>query len=435
MTEAEGQVYRESMMHELRDLGMVLDTPKLAITPFVLSSDVYDELFVATRQLLGLLKGAVTHAGASSGSRVAALGAEPDFYPLFADAAIEDAYCDLMARPDLILTADGPKFLEFNVSGAFGGIPATHLMTRFWQRALTGVSSGSGRLFGHDPFEARAKCLMDVASELGTRPEVALLGTVRDVHGARSNRYYSLEAEQLKRHGVEAVHFEPEDLKRELELTDELRYPLGIRYFTVPEWRGHGISFEPIRAAERAGWTLLPPQTCGLLTNKKALAWLSRGQSWMNSIDREVVERYIPWTRLVRDEQVVWRGRRWPLVKLLRENREEFVIKKATGMQGLQVTIGRYVAEQAWEAELGDALTHDDAIVQEYVSALPAPVYMGDGTPQGTHLAQTAPVLSPMVFGQHAGGCWARFFPDGADGVVAVDAFGALESVALTMRS
>lgn len=106
---------------------------------------------------------------------------------------------------------------------------------------------------------------------------------------------------------MKAEFFEPEDLLEGLGLPGRPRYEVGLRHFTIPEWRGHGIDLAPVRTALDAGCTLISTQTAYLISNKKVLGWVSEGRPWMTEQDRDIVDRYLPWTRVVSDRATRWR--------------------------------------------------------------------------------------------------------------------------------
>lgn len=177
----------------------------------------------------------------------------------------------------------------------------------------------------------------------------------------------------------------------------------------MADWKAHGIDFAPVRAA---GWRLVPSQSCGLLANKKVLAWPSAGRPWMTDAERELAERYLPWTREVGDRKVTWRGQQWDLQALLLSARESFTLKAATGMMGRTVLLGPMTEPATWAEAVERALAEDDSIAQEYVEPARLPVTLGDGSADGTATVRVAPVLSPCLYGAEPGGCWARFFPE-----------------------
>ena len=53
--------------------------------------------------------------------------------------------------------------------------------------------------------------------------------------GVESTRYFDLEAEYLNSHGLTARFFEPEDLHEAWDCPAHLRYPLGLRNFTMQD--------------------------------------------------------------------------------------------------------------------------------------------------------------------------------------------------------
>ncbi|MER6637227.1 hypothetical protein ACFV2I_10315 [Streptomyces microflavus] len=422
---------KQTLRHELRDCGTRLQSEVLALQPLVATRTAYDELFSSARGLLGLLERAVREAAPHRAGRLNALGADEEPYPFFvADEDFEIRYAAAMARPDVVIGPDGPKFLEFNVSGTFGGPAEIHLFTEAWTRLYGGPDAAPFE--GYEPFAARAALYRRVCAELGLPPAVALLGSRLDRPDAESARYYELEADFFHRHGLASEFLEPSDLAAEGE--GELRYRLLHRYFAVDDWRDLGIGLEPVHSAVSRGALLFPPQSSYLIANKKTLAWISEGRPWMTEDDRELVARYLPWTRLVHPRKVEWRGMRHDLAALLLENRRDFVLKKAIGMMGLQVVLGPYATGQEWEGAVTAALADRDSIVQEYVEPGRYRMAMSrEAGPEPQYL-DIAPVLSPVLFGEAAAGCWARYHGTGKAGIIGASGFGATENVLLAAR-
>ncbi|MFF3751418.1 hypothetical protein ACFYYH_13315 [Streptomyces sp. NPDC002018] len=422
---------KQILRHELRDCGTRLQSEVLALQPLVAAREAYDELFSAARALLRLLERAVREAAPHRAGRLKALDADQEPYPFFvADEDFEIRYAAAMARPDVVIGADGPKFIEFNVSGTFGGPTEIHLFTEAWTRIYGGPDTAP--FHGHEPFAARAALYRDVCAELGLPPAVALLGSRLDRPGAESARYYELEAGYYRRHGLASEFLEPADLTA--GSGDELRYRLLHRYFAVDDWRDLGIGLEPVHRAVAQGAVLFPPQSSYLIANKKTLAWISEGQPWMTDEDRDLVARYLPWTRLVHPRKVEWNRGHHDLAALLLGNRHEFVLKKAIGMMGLQVTLGPYATDQEWGTAVAAALADGDSIVQEYVEPGRYRMEMSREAGPQPQYVDIAPVLSPVLFGEAAAGCWARYHSTGQAGIIGASGFGATENVLLAAR-
>lgn len=149
----------------------------------------------------------------------------------------------------------------------------------------------------------------------------------------------------------------------------------------------------------------------------------------MSTADREVAQRYLPWTRILGDRSTDIQGRRTGMLEYVIEHQEQLVLKRGIGMQGLQVTLGVAVTSQEWHREISRAVAAGDSVVQEYVEPERCPVEISpsDDDP-GPYRVEVAPVLSPFLFGRHCGGVWARFFSTGAAGVVSREGYGALEN-------
>ncbi|WP_157183230.1 hypothetical protein [Sciscionella marina] len=219
-----------------------------------------------------------------------------------------------------------------------------------------------------------------------------------------------IEVAALKRVGLTGLNLCPEDIPSVLNDENMSRcLGSGLRYFTVPEWREIGIELCPLVEALRSGrLTLLPSQTSYLLANKRVMAWLSRGLPWMSAVDRQVVDRYLPWTREIHPGQVDLYGKSVDLEKLLARHQERFVIKKNVGMKAEQVAIGHDATASQWRQELNDAFENDDAVAQEYHSVDTYELAMW---PDGARRCSVPvrPVWNPFFFGRHFGGFGVRY--------------------------
>ncbi|NEE46587.1 hypothetical protein G3M55_18430, partial [Streptomyces sp. SID8455] len=70
-----------------------------------------------------------------------------------------------------------------------------------------------------------------------------------------------------------------------------------------------------------------------------------------------------------------------------------------------------------------------DSIVQEYVEPGRYRMAMSrEAGPEPQYL-DIAPVLSPVLFGEAAAGCWARYHGTGKAGIIGASGFGATENV------
>jgi hypothetical protein len=420
---------REQMLRAMRDVPF--PSSPLSLHPVVLPPVLYDELHTAAVEVVRVLTRVAYHLGRDRAQRMSALGVDPATCPLFvADEAWEWRYAACIVRPDAIVTPAGIEFIECNAGGGVGSVVQTHLQADAW---VDGIYADAP-LSAHRPFAARADLFERMARVEGTDRSVALFGSVEDLaRDVRSTRYFDVEVDYLRRRGFTAEFFEPGDLMAGIsDGHGGSRYALGLRHFSIQEWQELGLDWRPAGEALAAGCQLVASQTSRLLFNKKLFGLASEGQPCMTADDRRVIDRYLPWSRVVGDREVTYRGRRYPLPELLLGRPEDFVLKGATGMKGEAVLIGRDTGEAAWRTAVAAAVADGDSIAQERVESrrFPMTVLHEDGEVRS---ASVAPVFGPNVIGGQPAGCLVRYHADGSDGVVSVEAHGGTQNIAVAL--
>lgn len=402
------------------------------ISPLVLPRAVHVRTQQAAVALLSLCKRAALSSGDSTEARLASYNASALDYPLFSeDQHFEDGFCDIFARPDFVVTDQGPKVLEFNVSGAIGGVPELATLQQGLQSAYSRRDSISWQW--EDPFDGRARAFATVAQCHGLDPRVLILGSTRDLKHSSSAKIFDLEANALHRRGLVADYCEPEQLTDLLSSAggdSKSLFPLSLRMFTIPEWERLNINLDGVRAWLDGGSWLLTPQTSAFLANKKTLAWLSEGLPWMTRQDRAIVDEFVPWSRTISDRFTTLPERNsGDLLHHVIEKQYDLVIKQGIGMQGLQVSVGKDVSATTWGTLVQAAVAHNNSIVQQYVEPCAQEIWMSHGPNEDeTQLLRTRPIVSYFVFGNRVGSGWARFRPDDTFGVVSREGYGAFET-------
>lgn len=377
-----------------------------ALQPMVVPQSSYRELLSATAELVPLLRKAVLELAPDRASRIAALGIDTSYCPLFTDNEdFELRHCADLARADAIIGQDGPKFVEVNV-GPFGGMPHFLQSQKIWSRVRE--KAGRPAFVAADPYSRLARLVTTTAAELGVPPSAVIIGTPRDWGPHVTTRMFDVEVDALRGQGVPTVHLDFDDLLDGIGLPGELHSPLGIAAFTPMDAEEIGYSLDPVHAAVDAGMTLIPSQSAWLLHTKKVLALLSEGLPWMTRRDTELVERYVPWSRVVGDRKVEWHGKRYDLPALLMEHQESFVLKGATGWSGLEVFFGWTTSASRWAELVEEAVRTGYFIVQERVQLETYPLDMMTASGE-IRRVQTESVVSPFYIGGEAAGCFVRF--------------------------
>ncbi|MEU5694804.1 hypothetical protein [Actinosynnema sp. NPDC020468] len=415
---ASADTIRDLLRAEIRDTGWPYQ-PVLPAAPIALPRASYAELFRVGAALLDLVRRTALETAPDTAGRLAAYRMPASEHRLFvADRFTEERYADCVTRPDVVIGPDGPRFLEFNVSGALGGPVETHCRLEVW-RKLHADDTGRLPFASPDPFAVRARMFRDLCADTAAAPRIAIVGTARD-QGVESTRYFDLEAEHFNNHGLTARFFEPEDLHEAWDCPPRLRFPLGLRNFTLPDWDGLGVDTTPVQAALDNGCLLVGTQTSTFLSSKVTLGLLSEGRPWMSAAERALVDRYVPWTRVLSDRRTTRAGRDVDLLRFAVDHRELLVLKAGLGMSGREVLLGRDTDQAEWTTAVTAAAEVGTSVVQDFVAPGACTLAMiADGESE-PHDATIAPVLGPLLFGGRPAGLFARFFADGTAGVVSV---------------
>jgi uncharacterized circularly permuted ATP-grasp superfamily protein len=100
----------------------------------------------------------------------------------------------------------------------------------------------------------------------------------------------------------------------------------------------------------------------------------ARNASLFSSKERDIIREHIPWTRAVRDIKSDYNGKPIELLKYIRENQQNLVLKPSDEYGGMGVTLGWEVDATAWEKAIEQALpggklaeAHGTWIVQERI--------------------------------------------------------------------
>jgi hypothetical protein len=174
-----------------------------------------------------------------------------------------------------------------------------------------------------------------------------------------------------------------------------------------------------------------------LLSVKSTLALLSEleDSELLNPGEKEIIRRYIPWTRKVAYGETTYKSEKVRLESFLISNRENLVLKPTLGTGGQGIYIGRYTPADRWEKivetalapgnwldlHVGSNVTHNqwiemsqkatavkNWIVQEYIESYTY-LYQDDRGANGCSEHHT--VWGFFVFGSEYGGSWVRTLP------------------------
>ncbi len=202
---------------------------------------------------------------------------------------------------------------------------------------------------------------------------------------------------------------------------DELEargYELHIRGHYIGalyEAQDKDITNAAYRCAKSGKLALFTGPLTPILSDKRTFAFFSdpRYQRFFNAEERAFIQRHIPWTRQVKDINVLWRGREVTMPDLLRREQSSLVLKASRSLGGQDVIIGRETDEQGWNESIENALCRGDWMVQEILDTDPIYYQYGAEGCEPHHL-----VFGVYNVGNKFAGALVRMLPRSGSGVV-----------------
>ncbi|WP_330299058.1 hypothetical protein [Streptomyces sp. NBC_00503] len=403
----------ERVSDALRGLPYTSDE-NIALHPVVVSTEEHDSHYSVVSRFTRLLERTCWEDGTTPYDLLNRLGAAPERHRLLTDSPRERDWAACMSRTDAVVSGGVLRVLECNIGGAIGGPPHIQTMTECHRDAFRGPQ-GAPLYDAPEPFAARHALYARAGSESADGPPgVALLGSMRDPDYP-GRRFFDLEVDYLRSRGMAADFVEPEQL---LGPDGGLRHTVVLSHFMQLDWDRLGIDLEPVLEAQRRGAHLLAPESAFLLQNKTVLAWMSCGRPWMSSEDRAFLDRHLPWTREVADEPTRYHGEETDLPRLLRERRNEFVLKPVADYGGHGVVMGCESTQQDWDRAVDRALAEGGHVVQEYARPDSVVVPHYRTSLRRRQDVSVRPVYGFNLFDGKPAGCLVRHAPDDAGGVV-----------------
>lgn len=171
---------------------------------------------------------------------------------------------------------------------------------------------------------------------------------------------------------------------------------------------------------------------CMIIGDKRSLSILYQYIEHSNFTpdEQRCIKKYLPWTTVISDKQVEYKGRQYNLIELLVNNKDEFVIKIGQGLKGDDVYVGKFQTNQAWQKIVQNAIADNSSwLVQSFCESLK---YYGYGD-KAFSLYDV--VWGIFGFGRDYGGCWLRLMGEECEDGVINSARGAQETIVFEVES
>ncbi len=285
------------------------------------------------------------------------------------------------ARPDVYDDGESFKLLEFNICSALGGLDHAAVNSSLMRLDEFRDFAEAEQLDYTDTAREFARALHKVADPVAgnSQPVVAMVEWKGGMAGYinRCRVFQDVMADV----GIDVRLAEVDQLTtRNGKLHhDDVPIDVVLRYFSVNQICSDPdgeAALEPILRAHDAGTTVLyTPLESYLYSNKGALALLSdpRWRSEFSTAESALIDRVMPWTRLLVAGPTQLAGDYVDLVDYCRDHRDRLILKPRAGFGGIGTVAGWDASEHEWHRTLED-LSGSGYIVQERVDPQPEPV-------------------------------------------------------------
>ncbi len=364
-----------------------------------------------------------------------------DFYfggnEMFTEFALmcHNKHIEISSRLDLVATKKGFKVLEINTGSSIGGwqvqsfesiLRKTHPQLRNVETANNFKAINTQLLY--------IEFLVDKVLQyvLGVEEVVNIFFCLEDfgIDGLRENSitfFNQLLKQELKKRGMtgEALSGDISSLKLSGgDLFFENKHIHSVLILSlddnkeVPPDLFRAFIMDKIYLQDHLGISILGDKRNMALLRELAI------KNKFNSQDNALILDCIPWTSIVKNSKVMFENHSYGLLELLREKKDQFVVKVANGYQGKNVFIGKFSTVQEWEEALTLSLGETHFIAQEFSDSINflAPDSSNEWTPHKL-------IWGAFGFGNKYGGVWVRMSAVKTDTGVINSATGAVEAI------
>ncbi len=287
---------------------------------------------------------------------------------------------DVSCRLDLTFTENGFKVLEVNMGSSIGGMEFQnfeHLIRKKHPELLHPVK---GRDFISKKTQTiyiqflADKIIEYVDVQSGEINIYIVFGNEENANAATVVKGFfdellSKELEKRNRKGaVYLDHMEALKFKnKQLYYEEKIMHSVLILDFALSD-----ISKDVFRAF-MSNQVYFPDHLGTMfLRDKRNLALLRElaTQQKLEPAQNELILKYIPWTEIFENKSVMFKGETYDMVKLLRDSKDQFVIKIGDGLQGDDVHIGKFLSTSQWEEILEETIKNRRYIAQEFSDSI-----------------------------------------------------------------
>ncbi|MEZ5308888.1 MAG: hypothetical protein R2684_17215 [Pyrinomonadaceae bacterium] len=328
------------------------------LRPFFLSRRQYDEIALAA-EAIGSIAEKVTAAALEDHSLLDYLGLTDVEREL---ALIDPGYSvtSVTSRLDTFIDGRSFKFLEYNAETPAGVGDQMQLERVLEHVPVTAEFLHNNSHWTPAPHKALLRALFESYRETGgtkAKPTIAIV----DWEGVSTGPEFETLSDYFESMGFPTIIVTPDDLDYDgtRVFAGTLEIDIVYKRVLIAEFLEKYGGSHPLLSAYRDGNICLANGfRCKIPHKKSFFALLSSGSHshLFSEAEIEVIEKHIPWTRVLGDEPVAHAGGESNLLELIRAEREAYLIKPTDDYGGKGIVLGWETNESEWDDAIESAL-------------------------------------------------------------------------------
>jgi hypothetical protein len=349
----------------------------------------------------------------------------------------------LIGRGDFVFSSSGLKCLEINIASNFGGWEIAMWLPMYLENPILSefIKKNNVKITNQKLLHIYFGNLINAALKFFPNDdEINIIlqtwGGFKDEFTLATEKYANSIYKNVLKEKRKSKLLKGEvffNTFSELDLKGEHLYYRDKKVHVAVEFSKHEvISADMLFLFKNRNILIFNGPVNFLLNNKLHLALLSEQQrtDTFTLEEREIIKKYIPWTRKLRPGSTTYSEKSVQLEDFVICNREKLVIKPAKGTSGGDVYIGNLTTGSQWRELISTALTDRRVwVVQEYIESNPMLFQAGENGCDQYNM-----VLGMFTFGSDYGGTWVRILPiDHEDGIIS-GGRGAQETIVLEVE-
>lgn len=313
------------------------------------------------------------------------------------------------SRLDSFLTEDKYQFVELNAECpagiAYGDVAAEIFMGMPLMREFQKQHKVTP-LYCRDEMLNALLAVYSSVRGRGAQPQIGIV----DYSGLPTQREFELFKEYFESRGYRTTIADPRDLElREGKLHHgDFRIDLVYRRVLTTELLEKRDECRAFVESYAGGSAVFVNSFRTKYVHKKMLFGVltdERHQRYFTAEEREAISRHVPWTRRVADARTTYNGQPVDLLKYIRRNRANLVLKPNDDYGGHGIYIGWETDEKAWDAAIEVALGEDYMAQERVTTSREVFPYVGEGDVQ---MIEQLLDVDPLLFFGRVKGSFTR---------------------------